>query len=71
MEHAHTARILGAPTTRPGVVILAAEEAAAYCVAGRPDAIVVTSGAGATLGEPELAAVLAHERRIYRAGIRS
>jgi Zn-dependent protease with chaperone function len=34
---------------------------AAYCVAGRPAAIVVTSGALAVLDPPQLAAVLAHE----------
>ena len=34
---------------------------AAYCVAGRPAAIVVTSGAIAVLDPPQLAAVLAHE----------
>ena len=35
---------------------------AAYCVAGRPAAIVVTSGALAVLDPPQLRAVLAHER---------
>ncbi len=35
---------------------------AAYCVAGRPAAIVVTSGALAVLDRPQLDAVLAHER---------
>ena len=34
---------------------------AAYCVAGRPAAIVVTSGALAVLDPPQLGAVLAHE----------
>jgi hypothetical protein len=34
---------------------------AAYCVAGRPAAIVVTSGALAVLDPPQLSAVLAHE----------
>jgi len=34
---------------------------AAYCVAGRPAAIVVTSGALAVLDPPQLRAVLAHE----------
>jgi Zn-dependent protease with chaperone function len=35
---------------------------AAYCVAGRPAAIVLTSGALAVLGPSQLGAVLAHER---------
>lgn len=35
---------------------------AAYCAAGRPAAIVVTSGALAVLDPPQLRAVLAHER---------
>ncbi|BDY30545.1 M56 family metallopeptidase [Mycolicibacterium mageritense] len=61
-EHAHAAHVLGTPTARPGVVTLPADHAAAYCVAGRPDAIVVTTGALAALDEPELAAVLAHEQ---------
>lgn len=61
-EHAHTARLLGFPTARPGVVMLQADEPAAYCVAGRPHAIVVTTGAVATLDAGALAAVLAHEQ---------
>jgi Zn-dependent protease with chaperone function len=35
---------------------------AAYCVAGRPAAIIVTSGALAVLDPPQLRAVLEHER---------
>ncbi|MCZ0731850.1 MULTISPECIES: M56 family metallopeptidase [Mycobacteriaceae] len=61
-EHAHAAHILGSPSTHPGVVVLQERSAAAYCVVGRPDAIVVTSAAMSTLNEAELAAVLAHER---------
>ncbi len=61
-EHANAAHILGVRTERPGVVLVTADKAAAYCVAGRPDAIVVTTGATAMLTEPELAAVLAHEQ---------
>lgn len=47
---------------RAGTVVLDDPRPAAYCVAGRPAAIVVTSGALALLGGPQLAAVLAHER---------
>jgi Zn-dependent protease with chaperone function len=43
-------------------VVVEAEEPAAYCVSGRPPAIVVTSAALAALEDDELAAVLAHER---------
>lgn len=61
-DHAHEARLVGAPTRQPGVVMVHTDRAAAYCVAGKPDAIVVTSRAVQRLTEPELAAVLAHER---------
>jgi Zn-dependent protease with chaperone function len=43
-------------------VVLDDPRPAAYCVAGRPGAIVLTSGALAVLGPPQLSAVLAHER---------
>jgi len=45
-----------------GAVVLDDPRPVAYCVAGRPAAIVVTSGALAVLDQPQLAAVLAHER---------
>jgi Zn-dependent protease with chaperone function len=61
-EHADAARILGSSTLRPGVVVLPADRPAAYCVAGRPHAIVVTTAAVETLPEAQLAAVVAHER---------
>lgn len=62
VEHASAATILGVPTPHLGVVVLPAPRAAAYCVAGRPDAIVVTSAAVDVLSGPQLAAVVAHER---------
>jgi len=43
-------------------VVLDASEPAAYCVPGRPAAIVLTSGALAVLDRAQLTAVLAHER---------
>jgi len=61
-EHANAVLLVGRPTTRPGVVIVDAPRAAAYCVAGRPPAIVVTSAAWSSLVRSELAAVLAHEQ---------
>lgn len=62
-EHASTAHMLGA---RDGVVVVTSEHRAAYCVAGRPSAIVVTSGAVSSLDAAELDAVLAHERAHLR-----
>jgi len=69
--HAETALLAGralagqAPAghaRHAGTVVLDDPRPAAYCVAGRPAAIVVTSGALGLLGGPQLAAVLAHER---------
>jgi Zn-dependent protease with chaperone function len=64
-EHAYAAHMLGA--AGDGVVIVRSDERAAYCVAGRPSAIVVTSGAVSSLQADELSAVLAHERAHLRA----
>lgn len=60
-EHADAARIVGTPTEIDGVFVVAGERPAAYCVVGRPDAIVVTTAAVQALDGPELDAVLAHE----------
>lgn len=60
-DHAHAARIVGLPTERPDVFLLNAERPAAYCVVGRPNAIVVTTAAVQRLTTPQLNAVLAHE----------
>lgn len=60
-DHAHAARMIGRPTGRPDVVVVDAHQPAAYCVAGRPNAIVITTAALTTLDQPQLAAVLAHE----------
>jgi Zn-dependent protease with chaperone function len=61
-EHAESIRIVGRATETPGVVLIDAAAPTAYCVAGRPDAIVVTTAAQNTLTSTELAAVLAHEQ---------
>lgn len=61
-QHAAAARVVGLPTDRPGVVVVSAAEPGAYCVAGRPGVIVVTTAALDRLDESQLAAVLAHER---------
>ncbi|MGQ9347080.1 M56 family metallopeptidase [Mycolicibacterium gilvum] len=61
-EHADAVMLVGRPTTCPGVVVVDAPRPAAYCVSGRPPAIVVTSAAWSALERSELAAVLAHEQ---------
>ncbi|MFI5779127.1 M56 family metallopeptidase [Nocardia sp. NPDC051570] len=68
-EHAEALRLTGRRVQRCAVadlVVLESEERAAYCVAGSPNVVVVTSGAVAALGESELAAVLAHEHAHLR-----
>lgn len=60
-EHADAARIVGRRTDHPHVVVVEAELPAAYCVIGRPHAIVVTSAAVRSLNRSQLRAVLAHE----------
>jgi Zn-dependent protease with chaperone function len=67
--HAEAARITGRRLPVRGdregggaAVVLDAPQRAAYCVPGRPAAIVLTSGALAVLDGPQLGAVLAHER---------
>ena len=44
------------------MVVVASDRPAAYCVVGRPNAIVVTSAAMKALSPSQLEAVLAHER---------
>jgi Zn-dependent protease with chaperone function len=67
--HAEAARITGRRLVVKGdgeaggaTVVLDAPQPAAYCVPGRPAAIVLTSGALAVLDRAQLGAVLAHER---------
>jgi len=61
-QHATAARLVGSPTCWRDVVVVPSDRPAAYCVAGRPRAIVITSAALAGLQEDQLAAVLAHEQ---------
>ncbi|MGV0594911.1 M56 family metallopeptidase [Mycolicibacterium porcinum] len=61
-KHAQAVRMVGRPTAQRDVFIVDTDECTAYCVAGAPPAIVVTTGAIAALGGDELQAVLAHER---------
>lgn len=61
-SHARAALLVGrAIAGGARTVMLDDPRPAAYCVAGRPAAIVVTSGALAVLDRPQLRAVLAHE----------
>jgi uncharacterized membrane protein len=61
-DHAQAVRLVGYRAAEADVVIVEAPKPAAYCVAGRPPAIVVTSAARAALDDRQLSAVLAHER---------
>jgi Zn-dependent protease with chaperone function len=61
-EHARMARLAGRPVTGREAVVLDAAERVAYCVAGHPDTIVVTSAALDALDDRHLGAVLSHER---------
>ena len=65
-EHARAVRIVGRHDHAGDAVVVDADKPAAYCVSGRPSAIVVTTSALATLDEGELNAVLAHERAHLR-----
>jgi Zn-dependent protease with chaperone function len=61
--HAEAVRIAGrALTAVSGAVVLDVPERAAYCVPGRPPAIVLTTGTLAVLDRAQLTAVVAHER---------
>jgi len=60
--HAEAARITGRRLPDGAAVVLDAARPAAYCVPGRPAAIVLTSAALAVLDPGQLTAVLAHER---------
>jgi Zn-dependent protease with chaperone function len=60
--HGEAARLAGRPLPGTGAVVLDDPRPAAYCVPGRPAAIVLTTGALTVLDDPQLAAVLAHER---------
>jgi Zn-dependent protease with chaperone function len=61
--HAEAARITGHRVDGGyAVFVLEATRPAAYCVPGRPPAIVLTTGALAVLDPEQLTAVLAHER---------
>jgi len=60
--HAEAARLAGQALPGTEAHVLHDPRPAAYCVAGRPAAIVLTSGALEMLEQAQLDAVLAHER---------
>ena len=65
LAHAHSAAALITGRRLPaasGTVVLDVPQPAAYCVPGRPAAIVLTTGALALLEPEQLTAVIAHER---------
>jgi Zn-dependent protease with chaperone function len=61
-RHAQQARVVGRHVDGVDAVVLDAPERVAYCVAGRPNTIVVTSATLDALDDRHLGAVLAHER---------
>ncbi|AOW93601.1 hypothetical protein BFN03_15600 [Rhodococcus sp. WMMA185] len=60
--HARKIRMVGHQVSGVDAVVLEASQPDAYCVAGRPSAIVVTTAAIGVLDHRQLDAVLAHER---------
>jgi beta-lactamase regulating signal transducer with metallopeptidase domain len=60
--HASAVRLVGRRLIGLDAVVIEAAEPAAYCIAGRPHAVVVTSAALDALTRPQLDAILAHER---------
>lgn len=61
-RHRSVLAFAGCPHVHPDAVILERPEPALYCVPGRHQRIVITSGALALLDDDQLAAALAHER---------
>lgn len=61
--HAQAARLAaaGSPPGPNGALVIDSAQPAVYCLAGRPDTLVITKGALDALTEEQLAAVLAHE----------
>ncbi|WP_174188053.1 M56 family metallopeptidase [Nocardia barduliensis] len=61
-DHARKVRMVGRHNAELDAVVLDLAEPAAYCAAGKPHTVVVTTALVAALEERHLAAVLAHER---------
>ncbi|MHB1534996.1 MAG: M56 family metallopeptidase [Acidimicrobiales bacterium] len=61
-RHAEILAVVGRRGKYPGTTVLDHATPGAYCLPGRHRQVVLTSAALASLGEEQLAAVLAHER---------
>lgn len=61
-RHARAARIIGRRVDGVDGLVLDAPQRMAYCLAGRPGTVVITSAALDALDRPHLDAVLAHEQ---------
>jgi Zn-dependent protease with chaperone function len=61
-NHRDTLAVLGRVDERRGITVLESPVPAAYCLPGRKQRVVLTTGALDALDERQLAAVLAHER---------
>jgi Zn-dependent protease with chaperone function len=62
LQHAETARLAGRLEPSLGAIVVDHPQPAAYCVAGRCPAVIVTTGAVEALDAGQLDGVLAHER---------
>ncbi|MEU2004607.1 M56 family metallopeptidase [Rhodococcus sp. NPDC019627] len=60
--HARRARLIGRRVSGVDAVVIDNTERVAYCAAGRPHAVVITTAALAALDDRQVQAVLAHER---------
>jgi len=61
-RHAQAARLVGRPEPALDAVLVEHARPTAYCVAGRPPTVILTTGALLALDPVQLDAVLAHER---------
>lgn len=61
-NHARQAHLIGRKVRGVDAVVIDNDERAAYCAAGRPHAVVITTAALAALDDRQIQAVLAHER---------
>ena len=65
--HAQALTLLGRARADLGATVVTHDACAAYCLPGRREFIVITTGALSALDEPQVSAVLAHERAHLRA----
>jgi Zn-dependent protease with chaperone function len=65
-RHGEALRIVGRPSVKPGAVVLDSDLALVYCLPGRRQQVVLTSGALRALSGSELDAAVAHEHAHLR-----